>query len=237
MALALDANVAVAAAHGTTAQPVTASFTPTANGLLLACAMGCTNGTVPTVSGGSLTWTKIAGASAVNGTSSTLTMFLADVGASPSAMTVTTAGFTTGSASANGIAVVGFTGAAVKASQAGATGTSTTGVFTTGIALAGTASTSWLFAGISDFAASVTPTFPAGQADSFTAVSLLWNDATNGDSGWMQGNTTVGNTNATMNVSTPTGTNTGSSMGAIEIQASGGAVASIPDLIMAPMGR
>ena len=231
MALALDANVAVAAAHGTTLQPITASFTPTAGSLLMAVAMGCTNGTVPGVTGGSLTWVKVTGASAVNGTSSTVTVFLANVGGSPASMTVASTGFTTGSASANGIAVLGFTGALAQASQAGSTGTLTTGVFTTGITLGSAASTSWIFGAVADFTASVTPTFPGSIVDSFNSVSMLWNDATNGDSGWVQGNNAVGNTNLKMNVSTPTGTNTGSTMTAIEIQAAGGGATAGPQFV------
>jgi hypothetical protein len=90
MALAVN-NLATSSSGTNTDTYTTASFTPTASSLIIAC-YSATNGALPptpTVTGGSLTWTAIDNFLWDTTTQGKLFVFAAQASGSPSSMTVT----------------------------------------------------------------------------------------------------------------------------------------------------
>lgn len=132
MALVETAGAAWASG-GSTDTVTTASFTPTANGLLaMLIGIGNANGitaTGVTLTGtgffSAVTWTQLT---AVFGSDGCAAIYVLDVGASPSAGTVTVT-MTPGTVYGPGLVITQFAGAAVAASQTGVTASVASGTF------------------------------------------------------------------------------------------------------------
>lgn len=223
MAITVDSSTPAGKAAGTAVADVTTTvsntFTPSANSLLLIfwCNQGNNSGVPSSLAGGGLTYSKVADATSLN--KSAVSCWVADVGASPASMAIT-ATHSAADQRTLEIFVLVLNGAKSAATQVASSHTAAgNGInLNTGVTLAAAAADSWIFAGASDWEAADTPTFPAGQGDSFNVSQLVAVTAT-GDSGWVQGNTAPGNSNLKMNTTTPNLASINNTMLGVEVLA------------------
>jgi hypothetical protein len=218
VALALAASPAVVSGSGTTV--TTASYTPTANSLLVALvAVGNPPGTATATTGAvtdslGSTWTMKRRQNGTSGVGSA-EVWMLDIGASPAARTITL----TGSKSGVLLAVLCITGAQSVASQTGATAVSATTNANT-ISITPTATGSYIVG----VASETVVNYAMVAATSTTVVGAL-NDASNGGAygAWRSTNTTTVTTAQTYGV-TPAPTNETEKV-AVEVLASTGGTA------------
>lgn len=217
MALAIDTSV-----KGTTTSTIATSVTSAAlttagtNELLIAFiggdgATGVGSGDVSSVTGGPGGWTKILTAnsqliSAGNNWNGWCSVWRAFASAQVSAQTIA-ANFS--AAGAGWIVVVAFTGADTTGTNgSGAIGANDRTGAASGApskAVTTTRNNSWVWGTIWDWSNNVTPTIPGTQTQ-----RDIFNDSTNGDSGWVQYQTALtatSGTSVTLNDTAPTADN------------------------------
>lgn len=237
MALAVDASTPafVSTTSGNVSTLTSASFTPPLGALLVVMYVNSAQTTAnnkPSNTGGAVTWdAAVAVSEAVN---SVIASIWRGVVTTSASMTVTD---TLGAASQDwGYGVAVITGQAATQNGATQVATSASGL-PSGTIASLTGANSLILGCASNFSNATVGTPGTNQTLTFNGHAFSFSDATLGGSGWAQFDTRISlaaGASDTINDTAPT---VDYSLAMLEILASTGAVATIPDLIMAPARR